>query len=305
MSEQPDSAPDERAGILFAGAAYTFWGFLPLYWNLLNAVPALQITASRVVFGALTAGAITLARGRGSRLLSIATTAALIRNLVVSAALIGVNWTIFVYAVSAHHIVETSLGYYILPLISAVLGVALFDERLSRQRIAALALGAIAVTVQAAMVGHFPWIALSLAVSFGFYGYFRKLTPVPALDGLLIEMLVLLPLALAIGVYWWGTGALAFGHGPLWRDLVLLGAGPVTVLPLSLFAAGARRIRLSTLGFLQYLAPTISLLIATLMLGEPFTPVTAITFGCVWVALGIVAAEGRIGRFSASRVMGE
>ena len=170
----------------------------------------------------------------------------------------------------------------------------LFGERLSRLRIFALLLAGVAVLIQVAMLGHFPWISLSLAFSFGFYGYFRKLTPVPALDGLLIEMLVLLPLTLAIGIYWWATGELALGGGSAWCDLLLIGTGPVTVVPLSMFAAGARRIRLSTLGFLQYLAPTISLLIATLVLGEPFTLIKAVSFACVWAALALVASEGRV-----------
>ena len=297
MSEHPAAGvPDERAGVVFAASAYVLWGVLPLYWYLLTAVPPLQITASRVLFCAATVAGISLARGRRSRIITILTTPALIRNLVASALLIGCNWTIFVYGVATNRLVEASLGYYILPLVSAGLGVMLLSERLSAFRIAALVLAGAAVSVQAVALGYVPWIALSLAVSFGFYGYFRKLTPVDPLDGLMIEMLVLLPLTLGLCLYWWAAGRFAFFDGTVWRGFLLALAGPVTALPLSLFAAGARRIRLTTLGFLQYLGPSITLVLATALLGESFTRLDAATFACVWMALAIVAAEGRLGR---------
>ena len=307
MSDTPATAapPDERAGILFAGAAYTAWGILPLYWHLLDGVPPLQITGFRILFCSLLVAAITLGRGRWSRLISLMTTRAILRNLVVSAALIACNWTVYVYAVATNQLVEASLGYYILPLISIALGVALFSERMSRVRLLALLLAAIAVTAQAADLGRLPWIALALAFSFGFYGYFRKLTPVDPLDGLMIEMVILLPVTLGLIAYWSLTGQSAFTLALPLRAGLLLCAGPFTAIPLTLFAAGARRIRLSMLGFLQYLAPSITLLIAVTLLGEAFTSVNAITFACVWAALAIVAAEGQMSRFRLKGLAGK
>lgn len=290
---QNNGAPDERAGILFAGSAYVMWGVLPVYWHALAAVSPFQLTACRVALAALFAFGVTLARGRLARIVAIVTTPQLFRNLAASAALIAVNWTVFVYSIATDRIVEASLGYYILPLLSIALGVLLFGERLSRMRLAALALAAVAVAAQAIAVGHLPWIALVLALSFGFYGIVKKLTHVDPLDGFLIEMGAILPAA--IGVLLWSTahGNGAFTASMPGRDALLLASGPITAIPLSLFAAGARRVRLSTLGFLQYLGPSLMLVIAVLAYGEPLGFVDALTFGCVWTALVIVAVEGQ------------
>ena len=305
MNPPSSAVPDERLGIGFGILAYGMWGVLPLYWNVIADVPPIQITAFRILFCGLFLILVAAARGRFSRVIFILTTPALIGRLILTAVLIAANWTIFIYSVASQQIVESSLGYYILPLLSIALGVMLFGERLSRLRLWAIGLAAAAVAAQALALGHLPWIALALAFSFGFYGYFRKLIAVDPLDGLLVEMLVLLPAVLAVMIYWGAAGRLAFTAATPLRDLMLLGAGPVTAVPLGLFAASAQRIRLSTLGFLQYLSPTISLVIAVLWLGEPFTPVNAITFGCVWSALMLVAAEGQLGRLRARKVAGE
>ena len=305
MNPPSSAVPDERLGIGFGILAYGMWGVLPLYWNVIADVPPIQITAFRILFCGLFLILVAAARGRFSRVIFILTTPALIGRLILTAVLIAANWTIFIYSVASQQIVESSLGYYILPLLSIALGVMLFGERLSRLRLWAIGLAAAAVAAQALAFGHLPWIALALAFSFGFYGYFRKLIAVDPLDGLLVEMLVLLPAVLAVMIYWDAAGRLAFTAATPLRDLMLLGAGPVTAVPLGLFAASAQRIRLSTLGFLQYLSPTISLVIAVLWLGEPFTPVNAITFGCVWSALMLVAAEGQLGRLRARKVAGE
>lgn len=297
MSSNPDAGvPDERTGILFAGSAYVLWGVLPLYWHALDGVPPFQVTAYRVLFCAALLVVITLARGRFSRFLSVLRTPAVLRNLMLTAALIAINWTIYVYSVATNRIVEASLGYYILPLISIALGVVLFGERLSRVRILALTLAVVAVGVQAVAFGQLPWIALGLAFTFGFYGVFRKATPVDPLDGLLVETGLLFPVAAAAVAWWSASGVAGFSAASLGRDALLMAAGPVTAVPLVLFAAGARRIRLSTLGFLQYLAPTLMLLVATLVYGEPFTLIDGITFVCLWSALVIVALEGQMTR---------
>lgn len=306
MSDTPATAvPDERGGIALAISAYVIWGVMPIYWHQLSSVSPFQVTAYRILFCALFVGALTLARGRLSRIVSIATTPAILRNLLLTAALIACNWTTFVYSVASNQILESSLGYYILPLISIALGVLLFGERMSRVRLLALALAAMAVAVQTIALGQLPWIALVLAFSFGFYGYFRKLTPVDPFDGLLIETLILLPIVGGLVLYWTLSGQAALTGVDSAQDLLLIGAGPFTAIPLGLFAGGARRIRMSTLGFLQYLAPSISLVIAVALFGEPFTLTQGITFACVWSAIAIVAAEGQMSRWRLRSLAGK
>jgi chloramphenicol-sensitive protein RarD len=175
------------------------------------------------------------------------------------------------------------------------LGLILLGEKVSRLRLAAIGLATLAVIVQAFELGRIPWPAPALALSFGFYGYVRKRTPVDALDGLTVETMLMFPVtAAALGYLAW-TGTAAFTSSTPLRDLLLAGGGPITAIPLTMFAAGARRVRMTTLGFLQYLAPSITLLVATILLGEPFSQTDAITFGCVWSALVLVAVEHQFG----------
>jgi chloramphenicol-sensitive protein RarD len=288
--------PNETAGILFAGGAFSLWGVLPLYWHLLSAVPPVELSIQRMVWCALFAAAVTAARGRLRIVWNTVRTKRLLAALALSSVLIAANWTIYIWSIATHQLVEASLGYYINPLLSIVLGVVFLGERLSRVRLAAIVLAGIAVAIQAAAVGHVPWIALSLALSFGFYGYMRKLTPVDPLDGLTIETCLLFPLTLGAVVFWAWNGTSAFPSAHVSIDVLLLISGPITAIPLALFAAGARRVRMSTLGFLQYLSPSITLVVATLILGERFSAVDAATFGCVWAALVLVGLEGQIAR---------
>ena len=300
MSEAPvKQPPNETAGILYAGAAYSLWGLFPLYWELLSVVPPIELSIHRMLWCALFTAGVTAARGRLGHILHILSTKKLIWPLTLSSLLIAANWTIYIWSIATHQIVEASLGYYINPLLSIALGVVMLGERLSRLRLAAIALAAVAVCVQAIEIGHVPWIALGLALSFGFYGYLRKLVPVDPLDGLTIETALLFPATLGSILFWsWqGTGAFPAAQFSINAFLVL--AGPVTAIPLALFAAGARRVRMTTLGFLQYLSPTITLLVATLLLGEAFTATDAATFGCVWVALILVGLEGQFARSTA------
>jgi chloramphenicol-sensitive protein RarD len=291
------SATDDPAGIACAALAYGVWGIVPLYWRLLDGVPPFELTAHRIVWCALFVMAVAFVRGRVAQLVAILRTPRLIGMLALTGALITANWTVYIYCVASRQLVEASLGYYINPLISIALGVLFFGERISRLRLAAIALATIAVGVKAVSLGHFPWIAPVLALSFGFYGYFRKLAPVDALDGLLIETWIILPFSMALLVYWSFAGAAHFPSADIGRDALLIGAGPITAVPLALFAAGARRIRLSTLGFLQYLSPSITLLLAIFGFGERFTHLDAMAFGCVWAALMLVALESRATRF--------
>lgn len=290
------SPRDEARGIACAVLAYGLWGIVPIYWRLLDAVPSFELTMHRIVWCALFVMALAVLRGRIPQLTAIVRTPRLLGVLALTGALISINWTVYIYCVASRQLVEASLGYYINPLLSIALGVLFFGERMSRFRIAAVGLAAAAVAIKAASLGHFPWIAPVLAVSFGFYGYFRKLAPVDALDGLLVETWVLLPVSCALLLYWYLEGGAAFPSPKLSIDTLLVGGGPITAVPLALFAAAARRIRLSTLGFLQYLSPSITLVLAIFGFGEPFSQFDAMAFGCVWGALMLVALEGRLAR---------
>ncbi len=295
MSAGPSNEPhNETAGIIYAAAAYGIWGVFPLYWELLSNVPPLELSVHRMVWCAFFAAGVTLARGRFSALWRIVGTRKLVLALALSSVLIATNWTIYIYSVASAQLVEASLGYYINPLLSIALGVFALGEKLSRLRLLAIVLAAAAVTFKAFAIGHFPWIAIGLALSFGFYGYMRKLTPVGALDGLAIETCLLLPLTLGAVLFWTLSGTGTFPAPDFRTNALLVLAGPMTAIPLALFAAGARRVRLSTLGFLQYLSPSLTLLVATLILGERFTWSDAATFGCVWLALILVAVDGRL-----------
>jgi chloramphenicol-sensitive protein RarD len=287
---------DESAGILLAGFAYAFWGVMPLYWRLLGDVPAFELTVHRVLWCALFLVIVAAWRGRISRVVSILREPRTIATLALTSVLISCNWTLFIYCVSTNQLVEASFGYYLTPLLSIALGVFLFGERMSRMRLIGIALAVGAVGVQAFELGHIPWIGPMLALSFGFYGYFRKLTDVDALDGLLVETLILFPFTFGLVAYWWGTHTGAFPSDNLGKDALLIVGGPLTAVPLAMFAAGARRIRLTTLGFLQYFSPSLTLLLATFGFHETFTRGSAIAFVCIWAAIVIVALEGRIGR---------
>ena len=284
----------ETRGILLAGGAYAFWGLVPLYWNMLAGVSPIEITLHRILWCALFGLAVTAVRGRFAHLLFIVRTPRLLAALAGSSLLISANWTLYIYCVATHQLVDASLGYYITPFVSISLGVLLLREKISAIRIAAIALAAVAVVVEAFALGHIPWTAPGLALSFGFYGLVRKLTPVDALDGLTVETTLLFPITVALVVFWAVQGTGAFPAPTLTRDALLIFCGPLTAVPLVMFAAGARQIRMTTLGFLQYISPSITLLVATLILGEPFGRTSAIAFGCIWCALVLVSLEGRV-----------
>lgn len=287
---------DEPAGLFFAVIAFASWGILPLYWRLFGDVPPFELTVHRVLWSGVFAGGIVLVRGRLFVVLRLMRNRRILATLALTAALVSINWLVFVYSVATNQLVEASLGYYINPLLSIALGVFLMGERISRLRIVAVAIAFIGVAIKAFALGHVPWIAPVLALSFGFYGYFRKLVPAEALDALAVEMCLLFPVTCGLVVFWAVTGVGAFPKSGVAMDGLLLLAGPLTAIPLVFFSAGVRRIRLSTMGFLQYLTPTMTLLLATLFLGEAFTPVDAVTFGCVWAALALVTLEGYLRR---------
>ncbi len=284
----------ETRGILYAGGAYFIWGLVPLYWALLRDVSPLEITTHRILWCALFGLAVTVARGRFGHFIGAIRTPRLLGALAASSVLITANWTLYMYCVTTRQLVDAALGYYLTPLVSIALGVVMLNEKISRVRIAAIGLALVAVGVEAFALGHIPWISPALALTFGFYGYVRKLTPVDALDGLTIETVLLLPVTLVLVTLWALNGTGAFPSASLTRDGLIVFTGPLTAAPLVMFAAGARRVRMTTLGFLQYVSPSITLLVAVLALGEPFTRTNAIAFGLIWTALVLVSLDGRV-----------
>lgn len=289
-----------KQGLFAAAGAYLLWGLFPLYWRLLQDVPALQIMAHRIVWCvAFVCGYLLVRDGLGwLRRLSLR----VLGMLCLSSLFIACNWWLYIWAVNTGHIVETSLGYFINPLVSVLLGVFVLYERLRPGQWLAIGVAAAGVLYLTLHAGHLPWIALVLAFSFGGYGLVRKLAPVSALEGLGVEssLLFLPALLVLIGSEFNGNGH--FGHESLGRDLLLIAGGAITAVPLVLFAYGARRVPLSSIGILQYLAPSLQLACGVLIFGEPFTPVQQLGFGCIWLALLIYAVEGL---FSATRTATE
>lgn len=282
-----------RAGVLYACLAYGSWGLVPLYWKAVRHVPAAQMVAHRCVWAA---AVLLVLLGLQTRLGAVRETLRSARQallLLLSGLLLAGNWLVFLWAIGHDRVLESSLGYYVNPLVNVLLGVVFLGERLSRLQAAAVALAALAVVVLALSLGAMPWIALTLAVTFGFYGLLRKLAKVDALAGLAVETLLLLPLALAALLQQERAGVGAFGRDGLATHALILASGPVTAFPLLWFAHAARRLRFATLGQFQYITPTGHLLLATLLYGEAFTRGHAVAFGLIAVALLLYAREAR------------
>jgi chloramphenicol-sensitive protein RarD len=279
------------AGALYAALAYGTWGVLPVYWKALAGVPLVEVLAHRV-FGTVIFSALLLAGlGRTGELGFALRSPRERTSLLASGALIAVNWGVFIWAVGAGRILETSLGYYLNPLVNVLLGTLFLRERLRRAQAISVALAGSGVLVMLVSHGELPWIALVLAVSFGLYGLLHKLTNVRPIAALALETGALAPAALAYLLFATEPpgGALATASG-LARTLLVL-AGPVTALPLLWFASAARRLRLSTLGLFQYLAPTLALLVAVFLYGEPFGRAHAVAFVLIWAALALYSAD--------------
>jgi chloramphenicol-sensitive protein RarD len=277
-----------RSGVLYALAAFVMWGLaVPLHFKLLAGVPALQILAHRVVWGSLFAlGLISVSR-QGRKLIEALALGRPLMLLCLTAGLIGTNWLVYIWAVNSGHLVQTSLGYFINPLVNVALGVLFLRERLSRVQLVACGLAATGVLILTVASGEVPWVALTLALTFGFYGLIRKVVPVAPLIGFCIESFLLTPLA----VGYLGTIALrgtsAAFNGDLRLDFLLILTGLGTATPLIWFAAAAQRLKLSTLGLLQYLAPSGQLALGVLAYGEAFGLIDVLAFAAIWVALAM------------------
>ena len=273
-------------GLLYAIFCYSAWGIFPLYWKMLLVVPAEQILAHRVIWS-LVFLAIAILIMRKSAFLLYLKQPKIMGVLVITGFLIGMNWGVYIYAVNHGHIVESSLGYYINPLISVILGTVFLKERLSRLQSIAVFFAFSGVVWLTVHIGHIPWISLSLALTFSFYGFLRKKINLESMPGLLIETMILAPFAL---YYLWyvdqnQTGL--FLHHSQMIDFLLVLGGLITAIPLFMFGMAATRIPLSTLGFVQYLSPTIQLLIGLFVYKETFSPSYLISFCLVWIGLTI------------------
>jgi chloramphenicol-sensitive protein RarD len=292
------TAISNRGGFAAAAAAYFIWGLFPLYWRLLASVPSAQLLAHRVAWCAVVVWLFLLLRGEGAWWRGI--TPRVWGMLAGSAVFISFNWGVYIVGINSGHVLDTSLGYFITPLVNVLCGVVMLRERLNVLQWAAVSCAAIGVGWMAWQLGTLPWIALVLAFSFAAYGLIRKLTPVDAVQGLAVESLVLLPLAVGFLLWRESAGDGVFLHEATHLDVLMVAGGAITALPLVLFAYGARRVPMTLLGFLQYLAPIAGIVIAVFVFHEPFGSVQRVAFSWIWLALALFSTDA-VRRYLAQR----
>jgi chloramphenicol-sensitive protein RarD len=279
-------------GFLAAMSAFGIWGLFPLYFHRLHEVSAVQVIAHRIVWSCLFVLAWIGQRGEFPTLRATLADRSLVWRLAMSATLITINWLTYVWGVTHGHVVETSLGYFMGPLVNVLLGVVLLSERLSPAQWSAVALAVAGVGYLTVMTGSLPWIALTLAFSFATYGLIRKIVKVESLPGLATETLLLVPFAGAYLLWCESAGIGALGHAAPAFDALLIGSGPLTAIALFLFAYGTRLLPYSTVGVLQYITPTLQFICGVFALHEPFERARAVGFGIIWAALLLYTAEG-------------
>jgi chloramphenicol-sensitive protein RarD len=283
-----------RGGVLAAILAYTLWGILPVYWKALQAVPSLEILAHRTVWSLLFVLLLLAVRRQWAWLQRLRREPRMLLRFAASACLLGGNWFTYIWAVNSGHVVDSSLGYFINPLLSVLLGVLFLGERLRLWQGLAIGLALVGVLFLTVAYGAFPWIALALAGTFGIYGLLRKTASLGSLEGLALETALLSIPTLAYLVLLESAGRGAFVHAGLGTSVLLVGAGVITAFPLLLFGYAARNVTLATVGILQYIAPTLQFLLGVLVYAEPFSQTRLIGFGAIWVALAIYSAEGLV-----------
>ncbi|MFQ4135859.1 EamA family transporter RarD [Nodosilinea sp. PGN35] len=297
-SAAPSGRSEASFGPIYALLAYSAWGLLPAYWKLLGMASAVEVLSHRMIWSAVFLVGILLVQRRLGDLVALLKSPRKVLVLLLTASLLTFNWGLYIYGVNSDRVVEASLGYYINPLVTVLLGFVFLKERLYRGQQVAVALAVVGVGYFIWQLGTVPWIALALAISFAFYGLLRKVVAVAPLAGLAVETLLITPLVLLLVGWLAASGQGHFGES-LPTTLLFIGAGVVTSMPLLWFNKAAKRLTLATLGFFQYLAPSLSLLLGVFVYGEPFTPVHAVTFGCIWAALllySFTALRARPGR---------
>lgn len=282
---------DTLAGLAAAVPAYLIWGLSPAYWKTLAHVPAFEILMHRMIWSFFFLIPVLALQRRWGEFKAAVTNPRTLAILSLTTLVVGANWFLFIWAINRGHILQTSLGYYINPLVNVMLGMVFLGERLRRLQVVAVGLAGISVAYLTFGYGAFPGVALALAVTFAFYALIRKVAPVGAAVGLTVETLLL---SLPAAAYLWAIDSQ--GHGSFWRidlrtDLLLMGAALVTALPLLLFTLGARRLPLTTIGFLQYLAPSCSFLLAVVVFHEPLSGSQLFSFGLIWAALAIYSVD--------------
>ena len=276
-----------RRGVLCGLTAYLVWGFFPLFFKTVAHVHPLEVVAHRIVWSMLFLALLVTVTGRWGEIGSALRVAKTFSTLCVTTVLIAANWLVFIYAIGRGEVLQSSLGYFITPLVNVFLGFALLGERLHRWQTVSLVLAVAGVVLPAARYGQVPWIALVLAVTFGLYGLLRKTVAVDSLVGLSIETFLAGPVALLFLVKLGFAGQGAFLAGSLHDNLILPLTGVVTAVPLLLFTAAARRLRLVTMGFLQYITPSLHFLLAVWVYGERFTAAHLVSFLCIWTGLAL------------------
>ncbi|OBT31168.1 MULTISPECIES: EamA family transporter RarD [Vibrio] len=287
-----DEQQRTRQGILLAVAAYTMWGIAPIYFKSLSEVSPFEILSHRVVWSFfLLAFLLHMSRG-WRKVRDTLTSKPKMLYLVATSILVGANWLIFIWAVNSNHMLDASLGYYINPLINVLLGMFFLGERLRKLQWFAVSLAAIGVIIQLIAFGSVPIVAIALAFSFGFYGLLRKKVSLEAQTGLFIETLVMLPIAATYLLFIADSATSDFSMNPMQLNLLLVAAGVITTVPLLCFTGAATRLKLSTLGFFQYIGPSLMFLLAVLIYGEAFTSDKAITFAFIWGALVVFSFDG-------------
>jgi len=288
---RPAARHETVAGVLYAGSAFLIWGLSPVYWKAMQTVPALEIVTHRVVWSFLFLMVLTLVQRRWSEFKRVLQTPRTLLILTLTTALVSCNWLLYIWAVNAGYMLQASLGYYINPLVNVLLGMVFLKERLRRPQMLAVVLACAAVVYRTVSFGELPWIALTLGFTFGLYGLIRKVAPVSSLVGLTVETLLLT----APGVIYLAMlefqAAGALFHVNRSLDMLLIGTGVFTAVPLLFFNLGARRINLSTVGLMQYIAPSGMFLLAVLAYGEPFTMAQVWTFVLIWTALAIYSTD--------------
>lgn len=285
QAEAPAQSEATR-GFVFALSAYLLWGFLPLYMKMVAHVPPVEVVAHRILWSVPVAGLVLLALGRTADIKTALRQPRTLLMAALTAAIITVNWGIYVWAIAVDRTVETALGYYINPLVTVLLGAALLGERLNRYQLVAVSLAIAAVGVLTVDAGGLPWVSLALALSFAAYGYLRKTLPIGPSQGFFLEVLILSVPCLAYVIWIEATGQGHFTDSTQNIGLLMF-AGPVTAIPLILYAFGAKLLRISTIGIMQYIAPTMIAIIAVFVFGEPFGTARIVAFALIWTALAL------------------
>jgi chloramphenicol-sensitive protein RarD len=308
MSETPALPPtsaqtgDTLPGFLYALMAYLLWGFLPLYMKALAHIPPVEVIAHRVLWSVPIAVAVIAFLGRTDDLKAALRSPRMLGMGAATAALISVNWGIYVWAIGSGHALDAALGYYINPLFSIFLGAVLLGERMGKTQMAAIALAVVAVGILTWEAGRLPVVALGLTLTWGFYAYLKRRLPIGPNQGFTLEVLILLIPAAGYITWLMANGSGHFLVGVTWDNTLLIGCGLVTAVPLMIYANGAKRLTLSTIAIMQYITPTLIFLTAVFIFGEPFSGVKLVAFSLIWVALVIYSAPLLVARFGAGRV---